>query len=126
MIRGRENFTCEHCGIFIPEGERQKAHCAHIIGRKWRGGRWHPENAVCLCASCHAVFTDNPLDWTRWLEKHLGHGHLELLQERRRQPIKYTGADRKDMLAHYRAERNRLLSERANGVTGRIEFAGWA
>ena len=40
--------------------------CAHIISRRYRGTRWNPANAVCLCASCHVYYEHRPLEWQEW------------------------------------------------------------
>lgn len=123
LVRLRANYICEHCG----RGDSDKAllHCAHIVGRKWKGGRWWGDNAVCLHASCHAYFTDHPWEFGVWCNSYLGEGRREILNERRRMQIKYTEADRKDMLKHYRAEYRRMVDLRAAGEVGRIEFVGW-
>ena len=41
----------------------------HIISRKYYSLRYHKDNCVCLCASCHAKFTDNPIAFADFLKK---------------------------------------------------------
>lgn len=50
----RQRGRCERCG------STQNLQCAHIIGRKFSATRTDPENAWCLCASCHRRLTDHP------------------------------------------------------------------
>jgi hypothetical protein len=43
------------------------------------------ENAFCLCASCHRIFTDNPVDFSKFVLEKIGDaGYAELLAERNR------------------------------------------
>jgi hypothetical protein len=92
-VRKRANWKCEHCGA------TETLQCAHLYGRRAKSVRWDGMNAVCLCFRCHHEFTANPLDFTRWLEKHLGRGHLAILNEKRNSLLKTTQAMRKDIAA---------------------------
>lgn len=44
-----------------------KLQAAHIEGRKASATRTQLRNSFCLCASCHARFTDKPLTFTRYV-----------------------------------------------------------
>lgn len=55
---------CESCN------RRDNLQCAHIIGRKYSQTRCSFRNALCLCASCHAIYTDNPIDFARFVSEH--------------------------------------------------------
>ena len=54
---------CEKCGS--PNYESLQS--AHIIGRKYNATRTMLRNQICLCASCHAHFTDHPLEFANWV-----------------------------------------------------------
>ena len=125
LVRERVNYTCEHSGIYIPEGERQACHCAHIHGRKNQSTRYDPDNAVCLSAKSHYYFTDHPTEFTYWLEEYLGEGHLDLLREKARQIKKWYKGEKDEMYKHYKAELKEMRRKRADGDTGRIDFVGW-
>lgn len=55
---------CERCG----ETDYERLQCAHIISRKYNSTRTDLRNAFCLCASCHAYFTDHPADFGRFVD----------------------------------------------------------
>lgn len=124
-VRIRADYTCEHCGIYIPEGERQNAQCAHIIGRKHKSVRHDPDNAICLCGKCHSVFTDDPLAFARWLNEYIGHGLYELLQEKKNRIMKKYKGEENEKSKHFLNEKKRMLKLRDDGVQGRIDFTGF-
>lgn len=72
-------------------------------------------NALCLCNPCHRHFTANPLDFHAWLEGHLGKGHMDILNEKRRGIFKTTKQSRKEIAAHYR-EQIRLMEAGAHDL----------
>jgi hypothetical protein len=124
-VRIRVNFTCEKCGIYIPEGERKNAQCAHIIGRKHKSTRHDPDNALCLCGGCHSEFTDDPLYFSRWVDLYLGSGLYELLQEKKNRIMKKYKGEEKEKAKHYLSEKKRMQKLRDEGEQGRIEFVGF-
>jgi len=124
LVRERANWTCERCGKYYPEGTRQGLHHSHNYGRRNRSVRWWPLNATALCYACHRWYAEYPLDSADWLRRKLG-DLADLLRERANTPRKYTAAERKEMLAHYRSEWKRLQQARKEGATGRIEFVGY-
>ena len=97
-VRKRANWRCEH------SGSTDALQCAHIHGRREKSVRWDGMNAVCLSAASHWYFTQNPVDFTRWLEGYLGRAHLDILNEKRRHKLKTTAALRKEIAAHYREQ----------------------
>lgn len=54
---------CERCG----NEDYSKLQAAHIIGRKYGATRTRLTNALCLCASCHAFFTDHPREFSKYV-----------------------------------------------------------
>ena len=102
-VRKRAGWVCEHCG------NTETLQCAHIFGRRAKSVRWCGMNAVSLCFSCHHNFTANPLDFTRWLEGHVGHGHLDILNEKRNAMMKTNAALRKEIATHYREQFKEIL-----------------
>lgn len=101
--RMSRNFTCEHC--YKTDG---KTELAHIYGRRSKSVRWDTLNALCLCHTCHRVFTENPLDFEIWLKSYLGQGYLDILNEKRNRLLKTTKSYRQDVARHYR-EQIRLM-----------------
>lgn len=97
-LRASRNHACEHCGR---EGRTE---CAHIYGRRHKSIRWDTLNALSLCHTCHRAFTENPLDFERWLREYVGQGYLDILAEKRERIQKDSKAYRKEVAAHYRRE----------------------
>jgi hypothetical protein len=60
-IRLAADHICESCG-----GEA--GDCAHIMGRRHFGSRWSVVNAIALCRKCHNKYTDEPSDWSDFID----------------------------------------------------------
>lgn len=131
-IRERADWTCEKCNYVSAEGQATKKdkrmQCSHFIGRKHKVVRYDKDNAFCLCSTCHAVLEESPGEHTRFVESKLGEGLVDILIEKKHQVFKPPGGwkkTEKEMAKHYRDEFNRMLIERASGVTGRLEFESY-
>ena len=116
-IRLAAGWSCEHTGQHFGEGN-PGLHCAHIHGRRKKSVRWDPDNAVSLSAASHRYFTENPTEFTHWLEQTLGHGHIELLRDKANQTFKTTKAIRKEIAAHYRSEYRRMQEQGTTDLVG--------
>ena len=108
-IRTRDRWTCQHCDTDY-QNDPGNLHCAHIIGRRVKATRWHPMNAVSLCASCHAWFTDRPLAFSSWLKTYLPDGHQANLDSISRGIGRNTANHKKMVAAHYRKQAKLLES----------------
>jgi hypothetical protein len=73
----REIRMCERCG----ETEYTQLQCAHIIGRKYNATRTDLRNAFCLCAGCHAYFTDHPVEFGKFVQKMWSKKYYPTLKE---------------------------------------------
>lgn len=124
-VRERANWTCEHCETYYPEGSRRGIECAHIIGRRVKRLRQHPDNAVCLCTACHMHFSSQPIEFTRFITEKIGQGLIDILHELARELIKYNKAFVKDCAAHYREQLKIMQEKRKQGETGYLEFEGY-
>lgn len=98
-IRIARNHTCEHCGR-----QDGKMEAAHIYGRSNKSVRWDTLNILCLCHYCHRVFTANPVDFYVWLQKYVGQGYLDILNEKRQRIQKTTTSYRQEVAKHYRQQ----------------------
>ncbi len=123
LVRERANWICEKCDLNLQEYHRG-LHCSHNYGRRNRSVRWWPLNALALCHNCHSWFGDYPYDAMQWLAAKLG-PLMEILRERAHTPRKYTQAEHKDMLVHYRQQLKLLQEARRMGKTGRLDFEGY-
>lgn len=59
-IRERDNWVCQRCQTYYPEGKRQGLHCSHFYGRAKYSTRFDFDNAEALCYGCHQYFTSHP------------------------------------------------------------------
>jgi hypothetical protein len=105
-VRYSKNYTCEHCNI--SGGKRNSGlpnmELAHIYGRRHKSIRWDTLNGLCLCSTCHQMFTESPVTFTRWLEGYVGTGYLDILTEKRNTIFKTNKAMRACIAKHYRQE----------------------
>lgn len=101
------------------------AECAHGHSRKYLGGRWHPDNCLCLCHHSHAyVDTHEAEKWALW-RKILGDGRYDMLVERMRGIFKYPQWQRAEISKHYLEEKKRIQALRREGVQGVIELVAY-
>lgn len=103
-VRHRDQHRCQFC---FAEG----TDCAHIFGRAKKSVRWSMDNAITLCRYHHRWFTANPVAFTDWLTKTLGHGHMDLLREKANAILKTNKILRKEISDHYRAEYRKALAD---------------
>ena len=84
-------------------------------------------NGEALCYGCHAYLGAHPLEHREHKLELIGDHSLQILQEKANDTSSGRQARReqKEIAKHYREELKRMQSERANGVTGRIEFVGY-
>lgn len=68
IIRLRGGNRCKLCGT------NSQTQCAHLISRRYHAVRHalDPANAWCLCARCHARWTNDPLGWDDLMERTFG------------------------------------------------------
>lgn len=124
-VRERANWTCERCNTYYPEGSRRGIECAHIKGRRNKRVRQDPDNALCLCTSCHMYYSGEPLEFTAFVEQKLGAGRLEILIEKARECIKYNKLFVKDCAKHYREQLKIMQEKRKQGDMGYLDFEGY-
>jgi len=130
-IRESYHWTCAICELVDTEaqftGKSRIMQCAHVFSRKHKNVRCHPDNAVCLCARCHAIMTDAPTEWGLWVIRHLGQGRYDMLLERKNDiTIKYYKNDMDEITDHYKREFERITKERMiNGLEGYIELMAY-
>jgi hypothetical protein len=72
----RERGICERCGKRSGQVQIQ---CCHIFSRRFRSIRHHPDNLLALCAGCHFWAHHNPVEFSRWVESHIGREKMDEL-----------------------------------------------
>lgn len=101
------------------------AECCHGHGRRQLGGRWHPDNCLCLCHDAHGWLDTHPIEkWDIW-RRVLGDSRFDALKERMQQTFKYPQWERREINKHYREERKRIEGLRREGVQGIIELVSY-
>lgn len=123
-VRERAEWKCEKCGTQYDESS-QGLHCSHHHSRGNWSIRFDPLNAEALCYGCHSHYGGteqrrnevmSEIEQGLLYEKMNDH---DLGREARK--TKGKG----DIAKHYREELERMKKQRAEGVTGRIEFVGY-
>tara|TARA_R110000868_G_scaffold80082_1_gene227738 strand:- start:910 stop:1350 length:441 start_codon:yes stop_codon:yes gene_type:complete len=121
LIRERAGWKCERCGTQY-DAHSAGLHCSHIFTRRAVGCRWLPDNACAQCYACHMWFGSNPILGGEWAKEYLGADKLNTLRRRFHATTKLSKADKEEIYTNLKAEYDRLLSLRAQGKTGRLEF----
>ncbi len=122
LVRCRAEYRCEFCGKYVAEPDRQRLHCSHILSRSRRATRWHPLNAMSACASCHAVFGQNPLAHADAIREIRGHREYEVLKTLGMKTIRLKKHHIKEIRSNLKASWQDMQARRRAGETGRIEF----
>ncbi len=81
----RSAGVCRRCG----ETEYAKLQTAHILSRRYSATRTDTSAAICLCWTCHRFFTDNPVEWTDWLDITIGRAEYLRLKMKAQEPRKF-------------------------------------
>jgi hypothetical protein len=75
-----EYFRARPCDYHKNGGCAGRIEWCHIKSRKYLSVRWLPINAFSLCSGRHFYFTNNPDEFTRWIDMNYP-GRLEELQK---------------------------------------------
>ena len=126
LIRESYEYTCQYpscpdCGN-IPGGADD---CSHYYGRRYLGGRWLPDNCVVLCRQRHNYLDKHYHEHVDFVRNHIGEDRFQMLTERLQSNYPYSGAEKKEIHAHYRAELKRVRDERKNGKQGHIPLVSY-
>lgn len=125
IIRERDNWTCQRCGKYYPEGNRQGIHCSHIFSRRHTATRWEPLNAVAHCFSCHQYLGGNPVIFDRWVRRYYNDAIVEMLEEKAMSVCKLTKKDKAELYEHMKSEYDRMMKLRRDGDTSQIRIVGY-
>tara|TARA_R110002073_G_scaffold52625_1_gene136736 strand:+ start:1346 stop:1801 length:456 start_codon:yes stop_codon:yes gene_type:complete len=120
IIRLRDNYTCQRCGKFFPEGSRGGLDCSHFAGRARLAGRYHPENACAKCRGCHQHLSANPILFADFIKTALG-DRFDFMRRATNTVVKLDRAEKDEIRKHHLSEIKRLTELRKQGVQGVIE-----
>ncbi len=121
LVRERANWICECCGVDYSQ-DKQNLHCSHYQKRSKKGTRYHPDNCLAHCVSCHMKLESAPGDMDKEyirchsLEKK---DHIVLLSN---QYCKLLDHQIKEIFDHYKTEEKRLKQIRSEGHDGYLAF----
>ena len=104
LTRHINAYVCETCGKI--DG---KMECAHIFGRRHQSVRYDLDNTLCLCHSCHRKWTENPVDFTRWLEEYMGIEKLDALRLKAWQVKKWKAGEKEAMYQELKERLKRIV-----------------
>lgn len=127
-IRESYDWACQHprcpqCGNHRMDNGGLE--CSHYYGRRYRGGRWHPDNCLALCHAVHAYIDTHPSEQVDLMRRHLGDTGHDILVERMQSTFKYTPAEKWEMHQHYKAELDRMRQLRLGGERGYISLVSY-
>lgn len=89
LVRERDNWTCQRCGTYYPEGRRRGLDSAHFYGRRNKGTRWDMDNAVALCRGCHQYFGEHPDQFKAFMYARLGEAAYNALAMRAKRVTRF-------------------------------------
>jgi hypothetical protein len=121
LVRERSGWRCECCGKQY-EPNSQGLHCSHLVGRRHRGTRWHPDAAAAHCYSCHQKLGANPIVFRNWIVRHLGEARALAIQARAQAVCKLSKPDLKEIEMQLACLLREMNVARTRGRQGRIEF----
>ena len=109
------------CHKQFPPGTRQGLDTSHFYTRGKQATRLHPDNAASMCTKCHFAMHHNPVEFGRWIERHLGPrlGYITRLSNK---IMKKSKAYKEEEYQHLKRELARMKKLRDEGETGRISF----
>lgn len=124
-VREAADWMCQRCARPFPERKGQDAHCSHFFSRKYNSTRWFPDNAALLCASCHALVTDDHHEHVTLFRRLLGETRYEWLLKRKQMIVRYRAADKKAMREHFRQQTEAMRAQRLDGVCGSLSLPAY-
>lgn len=124
-VREAADWVCQRCNRPFPLRKGQDVHCSHFFSRKYKSTRWFPDNAACLCATCHAIVTDDPHEHATLFRRLLGEVRYEWLIKRKQLIVRYRAADVKAIREHFRDQIERMKELRISGVVGVLQLVAY-
>lgn len=98
-VKERAGWRCESCGRDCGPGREYQAHWAHHVSRRYRATRWALGNACCLCAPCHARYTEHPREHWEFVGRLIGEAALAALLIESRRIVRWRESELRALLA---------------------------
>lgn len=109
MIPGTTVFRCISCGLIKPITQ---ADCGHYINRQHTATRFSEMNCNAQCRSCNRFDEGNMQGYRRGLVQKYGETRVVMLEAMKKETRKYAAFEYEALIAHYKAEVQRILKER--------------
>ena len=124
-VRERSAWTCDRCGAKHLENSAG-LHAAHYHSRGNWFTRFDPANLLALCYGCHSFTARERDEHRKTMLRYINEIELDRLAYDRNRPAYGVKKRVSEIAKHYRGELEKMQRQRAEGVTGRIEFEGWS
>ena len=127
-VRERAEWKCERCGTYYAPPTKA-LQCSHFEGRANWATRFEPLNALALCHGCHERLGSFRFEHEQKHAEIFGAFAKDIIQEKANDILLFKRMKQTrgvgEIAAHYKAEYERMMNERAAGLTGRLEFIGY-
>ncbi len=125
-LRESQCWTCEYCGKAYPSLSRG-LHCAHYQGRSAWATRFEKLNCFSLCFFHHQYLDSRKGTFARFFADKRGVDIYDIVMEKSENTAlgKEYRHSQKKIAAHFKAEYEKMLVDRAKGVTGKLDFDGY-
>lgn len=100
---------CISCGHILPFSQMD---CGHYMSRGNNATRWNEDNCNAECITCNRSDTNHLKGYKRNLIKKIGRAKVDELRVLAHSIKKYSDADLKEMIAHYKDGVKRLEKEK--------------
>ena len=116
--------ACVTCGTVKPWTQ---LHAGHFVPKK-AGSMvaFMPENIHPQCPRCNMFEAGNLHNYDIYMEREYGRGVIDRLREMRGVIVNWKACDYDEMATFYREQFERMLRDRAEGITGKLEVIPWA
>ena len=92
------------------------------MSRRHTALRWHPDNAVAHCFSCHQRLGENPVLFHEWIKDKFGQERIDFLRESIQSPMKLTKADKEQIHKNLKSEAAKQKEKRNQDFMSRVDF----
>ncbi len=123
-VRERSAWTCDRCGAKHLENSAG-LHAAHWHSRGNWFTRFDSANLLALCYGCHSFTARERDEHRKTMLRYITEIELDRLAYDRNRPAYGIKKRVAEIAKHYRGELAKMQRQRADGVTGRLEFEGW-
>lgn len=124
VIREAADYVCDRCRKNYRD-RPMALHCSHIFGRQHKSVRASSLNAQALCYPCHRWYGENPIESGSWIREWLGETGYERLLAMKNTAIRWNQQAKDERYAHWKAEYERVMGMRKQGVTGFIRLVDY-